>query len=618
VLSHLAIENFRKFERYHLDFARRNLLVGPNNAGKSTIIEALRLVSIVVNRLGNLNPERAPAWIRETGIEFGVFPSLRWLDFILERETFHQYSEPPAKISARLTSGARVTVFVGDGGEVFATAHAPDGVPVTTKRDARQLSLERIGIQPQVGPVARHERELADRYIRGALDSSLAPTHFRNQLRLLDSYFEDFKLASEQSWPGLALNGIEGVGLGNDRHLALFLRDGAFVGELAAMGHGLQMWLQLMWFLTRAGNDATIVLDEPDVYMHPDLQRRLIRILFQRRQQVIVATHSIEMMAEVEPEEIIAIDSSQRQARPAKKIADIQSVVDQIGGVHNIQFARLARADRCLVVPPGDGRLLSRWYDLQAVQDEGTLELLPIFPCSGLHEWPYVIAAKRTIDQVRDEPIRMICLLPGGPLPPHLFERRRQEAEREGIDLHIWSRRTLESFALDPYVIARMFNQEDEVTPAAVAAQLDEIAADFFEDGRNYMVSLCDMLGQTLDVDSWLTEHWDSHVVRLSLVPGRPVVLRLSAWANQRYDKKIGLRDLVATFREEDLDPELSAVLGAVASEEFVAGIRPTRPGWTWPRDEAQGRSEKARKSPQAELTAEDILEIFNAAGVFK
>src|SRR5262249_47942690 len=156
--------------------------------------------------------------------------------------------------------------------------------------------------------------------------------------------------------------------------------------------------------------------------MHPDLQRRLIRILFQRSQQVIVATHSIEMMSEVEPDEIISIDSSQRQARPAKKIADIQRVVDQIGGVHNIQFARVARAERCLVVPSGDGRLLSRWYDLQAEHDRGTFDLLPIFPCDGLHDWPYVIAAKRTIDQVRDEPIRMICLLPGGPVPPTLFE----------------------------------------------------------------------------------------------------------------------------------------------------------------------------------------------------
>ena len=48
-------------------------------------------------------------------------------------------------------------------------------------------------------------------------------------------------------------------------------------------------------------DEPDLVLDEPDVYMHPDLQRRLIRFLLRRDQQVIVATHSIEMMSEVEP-----------------------------------------------------------------------------------------------------------------------------------------------------------------------------------------------------------------------------------------------------------------------------------------------------------------------------
>src|SRR4051812_48246547 len=113
MLCYLTIENLRKFERYTLELQHRNLLVGPNNAGKSTVIEALRLVSIVVNRLGNLTPAGPPEWLHDDRTEPGVFPSLRGLDFILDRETFHHYAEPPAKISAQFASGARIDVFVG-------------------------------------------------------------------------------------------------------------------------------------------------------------------------------------------------------------------------------------------------------------------------------------------------------------------------------------------------------------------------------------------------------------------------------------------------------------------------------------------------------------------------
>ena len=44
--------------------------------------------------------------------------------------------------------------------------------------------------------------------------------------------------------------------------LFLHVRNEEFVGEVAKMGHGLQMWLQTMWFLTRARDASTLILDE--------------------------------------------------------------------------------------------------------------------------------------------------------------------------------------------------------------------------------------------------------------------------------------------------------------------------------------------------------------------
>ncbi len=610
VLSRLLIENFRKFDRYSVEFGRRNLVVGPNNAGKSTVIEALRLVSIAVNRAGNLTIEHPPDWLTGRHAAHGAFPSLRGLDFDLGKETFHQYADPPATITAEFDSGNQVVVHIGPGGEIFATTRDSDGSAIQSKRHARQLDPERIGIQPQVGPIARFERPLADRYVRGALDSSLAPNHFRNQLRLLDEYFEEFKSGSERSWSGLVIDGLEARGLGDERHLALYLRDGAFVGELASMGHGLQMWLQLMWFLARATGDNTIVLDEPDVYMHPDLQRRLIRFLFKRNQQVIVATHSVEMMSEVDPDELVPIDASQRKARPARKVADIQRVVDQIGGVHNIEFARLARASSCLVMPSSATRLLSRWYDLVASDDKGALDLLPAFPCDGWHEWPYVVASKRAIDRLRDDPIHMICLMPGG-LPRGLFEGKLQEAGTEGIDLRIWPRQDLHSYLLDPFVISRMLGGEEQAAPASVAGQIDAIAEALRGDAKSRALVNASTLGDPYDVERWFNEQWQSPEGRLSVLPARVAILRLSAWVNGTLGRKIGMRDLTSAFEVDDLDPEVAAVTRAIAQSESVAAItemRSTRPWPDTPVTKASGSNSEQ---------TEDVLDLFEAAGIF-
>jgi ABC-type uncharacterized transport system ATPase subunit len=139
---------------------------------------------------------------------------------------------------------------------------------------------------------------------------NLASLHFRNQLAIQYESFPRFVELSEQSWKGLhirSLDGRSGLPASNDK-LLLWVQDGGYVSEIGWMGSGLQMWLQIMWFLSRVNQDEVIILDEPDVYMHPELQRKLIRLLRNHYKQVIVSTHSIEIISEVEPSNILIID----------------------------------------------------------------------------------------------------------------------------------------------------------------------------------------------------------------------------------------------------------------------------------------------------------------------
>jgi predicted ATPase len=611
MLSALEIRNFRKFERYTVEFAQRNLLVGPNNAGKSTLIEALRLISIVVNRFGSLNFDTPPSWVPESHASRGVFPSLRNLDFDLGKETFHQYSDPPAVITARFDNGNSTTVYIGPDLEVFSVIRDAEGIAITTKRDARLFNQPRIGIQPQVGPLARRERPLADRYVRGALDSTLAPTHFRNQLRLLAPYFERFKHAAEATWPGLRIDGVELLGVGDDCHLELFVRDGSFVGEVAAMGHGLQMWLQLMWFLARSEQDGTVVLDEPDVYMHPDLQRRLIRFLLARDQQVVIATHSIEMMAEVEPAELVPIDSTHRRTRRAQDVADVQKIVDQVGGVHNIEFARLARASRYVAIDTSDLRLLKRWDDKLDQAAGDALDLLPTFPLNSWHDWPYAVAMKRSIETAGGEPVAAMCFLAPDLRSSAEIELRRQEAATNGIDLHVWGRRSLSNFLLHPGVIARVLRNQSggsEPSDAAIADELEVI-----------MESLATQViaDAPASASREVAARWGRLEGRLALVPARLVLLRLAASTKHGYGCSAGVADIARGFGAADIDREVAAAIAALRAATAVAQVRdlPVEP-ITWPTDGRDGSKSGSSRDATATAQVDEILDLLAAAGV--
>jgi predicted ATP-dependent endonuclease of OLD family len=170
------------------------------------------------------------------------------------------------------------------------------------------------------------------------------------------------------------------------------VRNDNFVAEAANMGHGLQMWLQTMWFLSRANPDSTVILDEPDVYMHPDLQRRLVRHLRNYSRQIVVTTHSVEIMSEVEPDEILILDKRQQQSNFATSLPAVQKLLDHVGSAQNLQLTRLWHARKIVFVEGKDFRLLSDIFDVIFQSERDGLFSIPNIPIGGwggmaVHSW---------------------------------------------------------------------------------------------------------------------------------------------------------------------------------------------------------------------------------------
>ena len=72
--------------------------------------------------------------------------------------------------------------------------------------------------------------------------------------------------------------------------------------------------------------------------MHADLQKRLIRMIKNDFPQVIITTHSIEIISEVRPEDIIIIDKNVSTSQFASSIPVVQQVIEKTGSIQNIQI----------------------------------------------------------------------------------------------------------------------------------------------------------------------------------------------------------------------------------------------------------------------------------------
>ncbi len=175
------LQNFRGFERHELPLREMTIIVGRNNAGKSTVVEALRLVSIVVSRYRRLTFFPGPEWCPAGRAGYGVRPSLRNTEINLQG-MFHHYGEPPGIITAEFGNGQSVTVYLADEERIHAVIRDGRGRVVRSREEAKRIDLPTIGILPQVAPLQKREMVLSEDYVRSAVASPLAPLHFRNQL----------------------------------------------------------------------------------------------------------------------------------------------------------------------------------------------------------------------------------------------------------------------------------------------------------------------------------------------------------------------------------------------------------------------------------------------------
>jgi predicted ATPase len=580
VLDSLRLRNFRGFDDHLVPLRELTIIVGENNAGKSTIVEALRLVALVVNRFrrGGSQFVGVPDWLNHPDAHRGIQPVRRGRGFEGHgRSTFHAYNPPPAIITANFSGGASAVVFVGPDGDLHGVARDPHGTALGTGAAARNLSLTPIWIQPQVGPLLRDERILAEATVRRGVGTYLTPLHFRNQLRLFEESWGAFTALAEETWPGLAIRALQANEMHPDEPIELELRDTDFVGEVSLMGHGLQMWLQMIWFLSRAPAEATVVLDEPDVYMHPDIQRRLLEVVRARFAQLLIATHSIEILADVEPDAILAIDRRQPESVFASDVEAVQAVVDSLGGVHSIQVTRLMRSKSAVLVEGKDIRILrilQRTLDPSAIP----LDLRPNFELGGrggLRSGN--VSVPRTNRYGED--IRVYALLDHDYYPDDELDERRAEAQRESVELHIWQRKEIENYLLVPEAIARVVASEVGVGVAApsasdVATALDDIAAAL-------RVEVTDCYGTQIQArdrrlafatarqraEEIVEPGYQSRAGAWAIVSGKNALSRLSAWSQLQFGVSFGSERVARELRRDEIPAEIAAVIRAIGSE---------------------------------------------------
>lgn len=574
MIERLRLINYRCFKDHTVPLRAVTVVIGPNNAGKSTIVEALRLIALVARRVPALSFRHAPKWTGLHSTVTGLKPSLRYEDINFDT-VCHRYGSPPAKIEAKFAGGAHLSVFVHPEEGLFATVHRRGGARVASGGAASRLGIPALSVLSHVGPLLKSEDLLVDRdYVLSAVDSYLAPRHFRNQLFRLPEYVVGFKQLAESTWAGLEVRDLERQGSVGHETLSLYVRDGDFVAEVGWMGHGLQMWLQTMWFLSRCPGDAVVVLDEPDIYMHADLQHKLVSLVRTRFRQAIIATHSVEVMSDVEPESVLLVDRTKRQSQLVGSMPELQELVDTIGTLHNVQLARVMAAKKCLMVEGKDAQLLGILHERMFPNGELPLKMTPNWPIGGWGGWSLASEWARRFHQSVDH-LAIYCVLDRDYHTREDIASRLAEARSRSVYLHVWSRKEIENYLVVPEAIVRAILGDphkaggtpdveivskaiDEISDGLRRTTFDAISDDYARHHR------CGVTEANRAAREALDAKWEELEDRLAVVSGKRLVSGLSAWSQREYGVTLSSRKLAWNLAASEIPEEMAAVVSAI------------------------------------------------------
>ena len=279
--------------------------------------------------------------------------------------------------------------------------------------------------------------------------------------------------------------------------------------DIMVEGSGFLQWLSVYTFAIDPDVDV-LLLDEPDAHLHGSLQAELIKKLHEistkLEKQVLIATHSVEVVKSIKPEMVLSV--SKTDVKYLKRESEKIKVLSGLGSEYFPKIDKLLRYKRILFVEnESDADLLKIWCQKKV----GWPENLVIWAHANNHK-----ERKQLFLHLKDEIPDIKCIslvdrdnsLYAQTSPdlrdscPDLIEGKHEFRCRK------WRRWKIENYLLSPSAIARKVNcSENDVTNYLMnehglvihqnylqSERTDEIAP-LFEEGKPIIEGLCSMFG---------------------------------------------------------------------------------------------------------------------------
>ncbi|MGW0483078.1 ATP-dependent nuclease [Nonomuraea sp. NPDC003214] len=574
MLKQITLHHFKAFQRITVNFKESNYLVGPNGAGKSTILSALRLAESCL-RLAKRSSARIAG--KHNGLWVNAAYQVPSKDFeSLIESVRHEFHNKESYFELTWTAGHKMCAVwpevedINEPTSPFFYLQQSNALMLRTPTEVRRL-YPAIGVVPTLSPLEHEEQILNDDYVRSNYSSRLSSRHFRNQLRILndEGRWDEFMQFAAPWLGGIDLRRPVCHRFGGDESSIdiFYVEPGSRnEREIVWAGDGVQIWVQLVLHLFRARGLPTLILDEPEVFLHADLQRRLVRLLNALDTQVVLATHSSEVLAEASRASIIWVDKSRRRAIRSPRDEELPGLDAALGSAFNLGLARALRARGVLFVEGKDLKILkilAGRVGATRMIEEVSLAIIPI---NGYSNWSHVEPFAWFAKAFFQDSVQAMIILDRDYRTDGQVADVEARLRNAGIKPHVWQRKELESYLLIPSAISRLTQCPEHHIKVAIDEAMDslkyDVHASFLYDaqkaersGDRHVVSIARKYMPIFD------RNWLDRAFRLASCPPKEVLGKLNAYLQGNHFKAVSFEAIAKAVQVDEIPSEMRRVL---------------------------------------------------------
>jgi predicted ATPase len=576
-ITSVQFKNYKALRDYKINLTDRNFLVGPNNAGKSTIVSAFRMLSIALRRISG---HRLEVVNGPNGRCYGVVIPAEVLPVSIEN-VHTNLAEEDTIITFRITTGNELQLYFPNDGTCVFIADAKN-TPLTSAAAFKNAFPINLAVVPVLGPVEEKEKIVQEETVQRNINTHRASGNFRSYWYYNEKDFKEFAEDVRKTWPGMEIKNSTVVNHATGE-MMMFCEENRIPREMFWIGSGFQIWCQLLTHLIRARDASLVVIDEPDIYLHADLQRQLVGLVRRFEADVLIATHSTEIMGEAEPREMVLIDKRNKTAERLKNAEKLQTALSGVGSVHSIPLSQLARSRR-IVFFEGDTdfkvlRMFARQLGFNEVSSG--LEIYPA-KSDGFGQWKKVASLGWGISKALDNAINVGAVFDRDFFPDSEVADIEALLATELKLSHIHDRKELENYLLIPAAIERAIHfairdkaKRDELPVQAlpdVRLMLEKITEKYRVDVLSqrtsreveYYKSRSSAIdGSTLNSNAIknFELRWSTLDGRLIIVPGKLVIQKLRDEISEKYGVSLTNARIIGNIREDEIPSDLKKLI---------------------------------------------------------